>query len=85
MAYLVATSAMAGPAFITMPPAITPVITPVQAQGPLQTSTDLNQTAITQIIQQLNARQLQLSVAAAQTSSQRPIFVPQTISVRRAK
>ncbi len=78
-------SALAGPAFITMPPAITPVVRPVQAPGPLRASADLNQAAMSQIINQLNQRQFQLSVAAAQSSVQRPIFVPQTISVKRAK
>jgi hypothetical protein len=75
---------MAGPAFITMPPAITPAAPPMQAQGPLRASSDLNQAAMSQIINQLNQRQFQLSVT--QASFQRPIiFVPQTISVRRAK
>jgi hypothetical protein len=74
---------MAGPAFITMPPAVTPVAPPMQAQGPLRTSPDLNQAAMSQIINQLNYRQFQLGVAAAQT--QRPIFVPQRITVKGAK
>ncbi len=74
----------AGPAFVTMPPAITPVA-PVQAPGPLRAPADLNQAAMSQIINQLNQRQFQLSVAAAQTTVQRPIFIPRTISVKRAK
>jgi hypothetical protein len=78
-------SAVAGPAFITMPPAITPVARPVQASGPLRAPADMNQAAMSQIITQLNQRQYQLSVAAAQSAVQRPIFVPQTISVKRAK
>jgi hypothetical protein len=78
-------SVVAGPAFITMPPAITPVARPVQAPGPLRAPADLNQAAMSQIINQLNQRQFQLSVAAAQTTVQRPIFVPRTISVKRAK
>jgi hypothetical protein len=78
-------AAMAGPAFITMPPAITPVARPVQAPGPVRTSVDLNQAAMSQIITQLNQRQFQLSVAAAQSAVQRPIFVPRAISVKRAK
>ena len=78
-------SAMAGPAFITMPPAITPVARPVQAPGPVRAPVDLNQAAMSQIITQLNQRQFQLSVAAAQSAVQRPIFVPRTISVKRAK
>jgi hypothetical protein len=78
-------SAMAGPAFVTMPPAITPVARPVQALGPVRAPVDLNQAAMSQIITQLNQRQFQLSVAAAQSAVQRPIFVPRTISVKRAK
>ena len=74
----------AGPAFVTMPPAITPVAR-VQAPGPLRAPADLNQAAMSQIINQLNQRQFQLSVAAAQTAVQRPIFVPQPVTVRRAK
>lgn len=77
-------SMQAGPAFVTMPPAITPVA-PVQAPGPLRAPADLNQAAMSQIINQLNQRQFQLSVAAAQTTVQRPIFIPRTISVKRAK
>jgi len=45
----------------------------------------MNQAAMSQIITQLNQRQFQLSVAAAQSAVQRPIFVPRTISVKRAK
>jgi hypothetical protein len=78
-------SMQAGPAFVTMPPAITPVARPVQAPGPLRAPADLNQAAMSQIINQLNQRQFQLSVAAAQTTVQRPIFIPQKISVKRAK
>jgi hypothetical protein len=85
LALLSATCALAGPAFVTVPPAIRPVAAPVQAQGPLRTSADLNQAAMSQIINQLNQRQFQLSVAAAQTAVQRPIFVPQRITVKGAK
>jgi hypothetical protein len=81
----VASSAWAGPAFVTMPPAITPPARPVLAPGPVNASADLNQAAMSQIINQLNQRQFQLSVAAAQTGVQRPIFVPQTVTIRRAK
>jgi hypothetical protein len=77
-------SVLAGPAFVTMPPAITPVARPV-ALGPVRAPADLNQAAMSQIINQLNQRQFQLSVAAAQSAVQRPIFVPRTISVQRAK
>jgi hypothetical protein len=82
---IAAGSSLAGPAFVTMPPAITPVAAPVRAPGPVRGSADLNQAAMSQIINQLNQRQFQLSVAAAQTAVQRPIFVPQTIKVRREK
>jgi hypothetical protein len=78
-------SVWAGPAFITMPPAITPVARPIQAAGPLRAPADLNQAAMSQIINQLNQRQIQASVAAAQSAVQRPIFVPRTITVQRAK
>ena len=40
---------------------------------------------MSQIINQLNQRQFQLSVAAARTSAQRAVFVPQKITVKRAK
>ena len=73
------------PAFITTPPAISGVTTSTQAQGPLRASADLNQTAMSQIINQLNQRQFQLSTPAAQTSTQRPVFVPQITTIRRAK
>jgi hypothetical protein len=68
------------PIFISTPSAIV-----TQAQGPLRSSTDLNQAAMSQIINQLNQRQFQLSVAAAQSSVRRTVFVPQTIIVKRAK
>jgi hypothetical protein len=73
------------PAFITMPSAISPIATSTQAQGPQSASADLNQTAISQIINQLNQRQFQLSAAAAQTSAQRPMFVPRFTTISRAK
>jgi hypothetical protein len=76
-----ASSAKAGqPIFISAPPTIS-----TQAQGPLRSSGDLNQAAMSQIISQLNQRQFQLSVAAAQSSAQRTVFVPQKITVKRAK
>jgi hypothetical protein len=59
--------------------------TSTQAQGPVTASADLNQTAISQIINQLDQRQFQLSVAAAQTSAQRSLFVPRITSIGRAK
>jgi len=83
---MAAGSARAGqPVFITMPPAISPVTISTQAQGPLRASADLNQAAMSQIINQLNQSQFQLNAAAAQTSAQRPLFVPRTTTMRRAK
>jgi hypothetical protein len=79
----VASSSRAGqPVFITRPPAISPVMTSTQAQG---ASADLNQTAMSQIINRLNQSQFQLSAAAAQTAAQRSVFMPQTTTIRRAK
>jgi hypothetical protein len=76
-----ASSVRAGqPIFIATPPAIS-----TQAQGPVRSSADLNQAAMSQIINQLNQRQFQLSVAAAQTRAQQTVFVPQKITVKRAK
>ena len=72
----------AQPVFITRPPAISPVVTSTQAQG---ASADPNQAAMSQIINQLNQSQFQLSAAAAQASAQRPLFVPLTTTMRRAK
>jgi hypothetical protein len=40
---------------------------------------------MSQVISQLNQRQFQLSVAAAQASAQRPVFVPQKITIKRSK
>jgi hypothetical protein len=73
------------PDFITALPAISPVAASTQAQGPLEASADLNQAAMSQIINQLNQSKLQLRAAAAETSAQRSMFEPQTISIRRAK
>jgi hypothetical protein len=71
------------PVFITRPPAISPVVTSTQAQG---ASANPNQAAMSQIINQLNQSQFQLSAATAQNSAQRSaLFVPQTTTVRRAK
>jgi phage-related tail protein len=70
------------PVFITRPPAISPVVTSTQAQG---ASVNPNQAAMSQIINQLNQSQVQLSAAAAQTSAQRSLFVSQTATMRRAK
>jgi hypothetical protein len=78
-------SRAAPPVFITTPPAISPVATSPQAQGPLRASADPNQAVMSQIINQLNQVQFQLSGAAAQTSAQRSVFVPQTVNIRHAK
>ena len=40
---------------------------------------------MSQIINQLNQRQFQLNVAAAQTAAQRAVFVPQRITVKSGK
>ncbi len=40
---------------------------------------------MSQIINQLNQRQFQLKVAAAQTAPQRAVFVPQRITVKSGK
>jgi hypothetical protein len=70
--------------FIPSPPA-TSIST--KTQGSPSSSVDLNQAAMSQIINQLNQRQFQLSVTAAQarTSAQRFVFVPQKITIKRAK
>lgn len=61
------------------------LISTPQAQGPVRTSAGQNQASMTQIINQLNQRQLQLNVVAAQAAAQRRVFVPQTIIVKPAK
>jgi hypothetical protein len=77
-------SAKAGqPVFITTPPQAITIST--QAQGPLTRTADLNQATMSRIINQLNQRQLQLNVAAAQTAPQRTLFLPQKITVKSAK
>jgi hypothetical protein len=63
----------------------TPTVTSTQAQGPLRSTADLNQASMSQIINQLNQRQFQLNLAAAQASAQRRVFVPQAITVKPAK
>ena len=74
------------PAFITTPPAMTsPFATSTQAQGPLTASSDLNQATMSQIINQLNQRQFQVSAAAAQASAQRFLFAPRITTIGRAK
>ena len=81
----VSSSRAGEPAFITTPPAISPVTTSPQAQGPVNPSVNLNQTAMSGIINQLNQRQFQLSNAAADTATQRNLFLPRTFTTRRAK
>jgi len=70
--------------FIQSPP-VTSIST--KTRGSPSSSVDLNQAAMSQIINQLNQRQFQLSVTAAQarTSAQRSVFVPQKITIKRAK
>jgi hypothetical protein len=67
--------------FIPSPPA-TSIST--KTQGSSSSSVDLNQAAMSQIINQLNQRQSRLSVTAAQarTSAQRSVFVPQKIIIK---
>ena len=71
------------PLFIAPPPQ--QITVPTQAQAPLRSTADLNQATMSQIINQLNQRQFQLSVAGAQTSPQRTLFLPQKITVKRGK
>jgi predicted YcjX-like family ATPase len=71
------------PVFITTPPQS--VIISTQAQGPLRTTSAANQATMSQIINQLNQRQFQLKVAAAQTAPQRAVFVPQRVTVKSGK
>ncbi|MGA7879763.1 MAG: hypothetical protein WBL40_21750 [Terrimicrobiaceae bacterium] len=71
------------PVFITTPPQS--IIVSPQAQGPLRTTSASNQATMSQIINQLNQRQFQLKVAAAQTAPQRAVFVPQRITVKSGK
>ncbi len=74
------------PAFITTPPTMTSAFaTSTQAQGPLTASADLNQATMSQIINQLNQRQFQVSAAAAQASAQRSLFAPRITTIGRAK
>jgi hypothetical protein len=74
-----------GPAFITTPSTISGITTSAQAQGTLSSSANLNQAAMSQIMNELNQGQSQLNSAAAQTSAQRPLFVPHFTTIRRAK
>jgi len=68
------------PVFITAPaPMLLQV--PVSASG----SPDLSQAAMNQVISRLNEQQFQLSVAAAQSSVQRPVIVPQKVTIQRPK
>jgi hypothetical protein len=75
-------AAEAQPIFTPRPP-VTSIST--RTQAPATGSVDLNQAAMSQIISQLNQRQFQLSVAAAQSAPQRTIFVPQKIRIKPAK
>jgi hypothetical protein len=66
------------PVFITAPP---PVMLQLSGNG----SANLNQAAMQQVISRLNERQFQLSVAAAQSSVQRPVILPQTVTIQGPK
>ncbi len=69
--------------FIPSPP-VSSIST--KTQGSPSSSVDLNQAAMSQIINQLNQRQFQLSVTAAQArTAQRSVFVPQRITIKRTK
>ena len=70
------------PAFLTTPSAISPMATSTQAQA---ASADLNEADMSQIINQIDESQFQLNAAAAQTSAQRSVFAPQTLTIGRAK
>jgi hypothetical protein len=79
-------SEAAPPVFITTPPAVSGVTTSAQAQGSPSVSTDLNQTAMTQIINQLNQHDSQINAASAQTFAQPPLFERSHITaIRRSK
>ena len=78
-------SEAAPPVFITTPPAVSGVTTSAQAQGSPSVSTDLNQTAITQIISQLNQHNSQINAANAQTFAQPPLFEPHITAIRRSR
>jgi hypothetical protein len=79
-----ASSAKAQQSLFVTPPARTITVS-TQAQGPVRSTPDLNQATMNQIINQLSQRQLQLKVAATQTAPQRTLFLPQRITVKRAK
>jgi hypothetical protein len=77
-------SEAAPPVFITTPPAVSGVTT--SAQGSPSVSTDLNQTALTQIISQLNQHDSQINAASAQTFAQPTLFERSHITaIRRSK
>jgi hypothetical protein len=78
-------SEAAPPVFITTPPAVSGVTTSAQAQGSPGVSTDLNQTAVTQIISELNQHNSQINAASAQTFAQPPLFEPHITAIRRSR
>jgi hypothetical protein len=73
------------PDFMTARPESSRVATFSQAQGPLSASADPGQVTMSQIISELNQRQFQLSVAGAQASAERSVFVPRTFTASHAK
>jgi len=56
-----------------------------QAQNAVSTTTASNQAMMNRLINQINQRQFQSQINAAQLNAQRPIYVPQQITVRPAK
>ena len=79
------TSRAGEPAFITTPSTLSGTTSATQPQGPVRFSSDLNQAAVGQIMNELNQGQSQLNAASAQTSAQFPVFLRETTAVRRAK
>ena len=78
-------SKAAPPVFVTTPPAVSGVTTSAQAQGSPSVSADLNQTAISQIISQLNQHDSQINGASAQTFAQPTLVEPHITAIRRSK
>lgn len=56
-----------------------------QAQNAVSTTTASNQAMMNRLINQINQRQFQSQINAALLNAQRPIYVPQQITVRPGK
>lgn len=57
-----------------------------QAQNAVSTTTASNQAMMNRLINQINQRQFQSQITAAQLNAQRPIFVPQqTFTIKQGK